>query len=60
MEPFTGQIMLVGHSFAPGGCAFCAAQLLPSEINIHDLSSGMYTVQLITDRLVVNKILIKK
>jgi microcystin-dependent protein len=29
MEPFIGQIMMVGFSFAPRGWAFCAGQLLP-------------------------------
>ncbi len=29
MEPFLGQIMLVGFNFAPRGWAFCDGQLLP-------------------------------
>lgn len=29
MEPFLGQIMLVGFNFAPRGWAFCNGQLLP-------------------------------
>ncbi len=33
MEPFIGQIMMVGFSFAPRGWAFCAGQLLPINSN---------------------------
>ncbi|SFB46084.1 phage tail protein [Algoriphagus aquimarinus] len=33
MDPFLGQITLVGFSFAPRGWAFCAGQLLPIAQN---------------------------
>ena len=33
MEPFIGQIMLVGFNFAPRGWAFCDGQLLPISQN---------------------------
>jgi microcystin-dependent protein len=33
MEPFIGQIMMVGFNFAPRGWAFCDGQLLPISQN---------------------------
>ncbi len=33
MEPFLGQIMMVGFNFAPRGWALCAGQLLPISQN---------------------------
>ncbi len=33
MEPFIGQIMMVGFNFAPRGWAMCAGQLLPISQN---------------------------
>jgi microcystin-dependent protein len=33
MEPFIGQIMMFGGSFAPRGWAFCEGQLLPISQN---------------------------
>lgn len=33
MEPFVGQIMTVGFTFAPAGWAMCAGQLLPINQN---------------------------
>ena len=33
MDPFIGQLMLVGFNFAPRGWAFCEGQLLPISAN---------------------------